>query len=68
MNTKTVATIAKYLLAIVLIAFIAVFYWPGVYVYKELKAYNGTYPVRINRFTNKTEIFNPDVGWSDQPL
>ncbi|MEK5479887.1 hypothetical protein NYE70_23600 [Paenibacillus sp. FSL R5-0407] len=53
--------IALYFLSVLSLALIFVFVYPGVYKYDKL---NQKYPVKINRFTGKTQILYSD-GWAD---
>ena len=44
--------------------FILTFFWPGPYRYETYGGSTGSsFLVRVNRFTNGTEIFYPSSGW-----
>ena len=49
-----------------ILAAIAVYVWPTRYRYDRVNEEEGvSYPLRIDRFSGKTEIFIPERGWVD---
>ena len=47
--------------------FILTFFWPSPYRYESLGRSSGSaLLVRVNRFTNRTEIFIPSSGWKER--
>lgn len=54
-------------ISIVGVIFMLTFFWPGPYRYESLGRSSGSaLLVRVNRFTNATEIFYPSSGWKER--
>jgi hypothetical protein len=53
------------ILACVVLIFLGIFVWPTRYRYDHIKQGSNTVPVRIDRFTGKTEALYLEGGWID---
>lgn len=58
-------TVIKHCILSVFLIFAALFIWPTRYRYDHIHRGTMTLPIRIDRFTGKTEALYLDAGWTN---